>query len=91
MAHYARYFCIDRCRIYFSSSIYVCGCVECVPAEVLRPCSTANPADICEPSEGTSLQYDIQGWDHPNSLILALFELFVIIISIIDCIYLIIN
>ena len=25
--------------------MYVCGCV---PAKVLRPCSTANPADICE-------------------------------------------
>ena len=46
-----------HCRIYFSNCIYVCGCV---PAEVLRPCSTANPADICVPYEGTSLQYDIQ-------------------------------
>ena len=64
VAHYPRYFCIDHCRIYFSSCICVCGCV---PAEVLRPCSTANPTDICVPSEGTSLQYDIQGWDHPNS------------------------
>ena len=44
--------------------IYVCGCVS---GEVLRPSSTANPADICVPSEGTSLQYDILGWDHPNS------------------------
>ena len=58
VAHYARYFCIYHRRIYFSSCIYVCGCV---PAEVLRPCSTANPADICVPSEGTSLQYDITG------------------------------
>ena len=55
-----------RPLIYFSSCIiYVCGCVPA--AEVLRPCSTANPADICVPSEGTSLQYYIQGWDHPNS------------------------
>ena len=102
----------------------MCGCA---PAEVLRPCSTANLADICVPSEGTSLHYDIQGWVHPNSYSLprraplnaqranvgpasndskvnnialktailvyfsALFELFVIIISFIDCIYLIIN
>ena len=64
LAHYARNFCIDHCRIYFSSCIYVCGCVL---AEVLRPCSTAIPTVICVPSEGTSLQYDIQGWDHPNS------------------------
>ena len=40
---YARYFCIDHCRIDFSSCIYVCGCV---PAEVLRPCSTANSMDV---------------------------------------------
>ena len=41
VAHYARYFCIDRCRFYFSS----CTCVAaCVPGEVLRQCSAANPA-----------------------------------------------
>ena len=32
VAHYARYFCIDRCRFYFSS----CTCVtNCVPGEAL--------------------------------------------------------
>ena len=33
VAHYTRYFCRDHCRIYFSSCIYVCGCV---PDEVLK-------------------------------------------------------
>ena len=47
VAHYARYFCIDRCRFYFSSCSYMCSCVS---GEVLRQRSTANPADIYVPS-----------------------------------------
>ena len=43
VAHYTRYFCIERCRFYFSSCTYV-------PGEVLRQCSAANPADIYVPS-----------------------------------------
>ena len=45
-AHYARYFCIDRCRFYFSS----CTCVAACLVRYLRQCSAANLADIYVPS-----------------------------------------
>ena len=40
VAHYARYFCIDLCRFYFSS----CTCVAASLVRYLRQCSAANPA-----------------------------------------------
>ena len=46
VAHYARYFCIDLCRFYFSS----CTCVAANLVRYLRQCSAANPADIYVPS-----------------------------------------
>ena len=46
VAHYARYFCIDLCRFYFSS----CTCVAASLVRYLRQCSAANPADIYVPS-----------------------------------------
>ena len=45
VAHYARYFCIDLCRFYFSS----CTCVAVSLVRYLRQCSAANPADIYVP------------------------------------------
>ena len=45
VVHYARYFCIDLCRFYFSS----CTCVAAYLVRYLRQCSAANPADIYVP------------------------------------------
>ena len=44
VAHYVRYFCIDRCRFYFSSC--TCTCVAVCQVRYLRQCSSVNPADI---------------------------------------------
>ena len=61
VAHYARYFCIDICRFYFSS----CTCVAASLVRYLRQCSAANPADIYVPSmtvlglKDSSLQYTL--------------------------------
>ena len=42
LAYYARYFCIDLCRFYFST----CTCVAASLVRYLGQCSCANPVDM---------------------------------------------